>query len=175
MVVTTTGVHTFSCRNNRPRNPKDRRNTRLHLKRFIKYISENLKMASRQEEQEKKLLEFQILSSQLEQYQAQLDSMQQQKQNLSNLSASLEEISKLKKGDEFLSPLSSGVLVKTELKEAGNVLMAVGANVIVKKNIEEAKSSIQEQEKQIILMISQLKSDTEKIVQAVYSIQQELG
>ncbi|MBI2507580.1 prefoldin subunit alpha [Candidatus Woesearchaeota archaeon] len=131
-------------------------------------------MASSQEEQEKKQLEFQILSSQLDQYQAQLDSLQHQKQNLTNLSASLEEISRLKKGDEFLSPLSSGVLVKTELKEEGKVLMAVGANVIVKKDIEDAKNSIRDQEKQIILMISQLKSDTEKIAQAVYSIQQEL-
>ena len=131
-------------------------------------------MASKQEEQEKKLLEFQILSSQLEQYQAQLANLQQQKQNLSNLSLSLEEISKLKKGDEFLSPLSSGVLVKTDLKEQGNVLMAVGANVIVKKEIGEAKLTVSEQEKQISLLIAQLRSEAEKLAQAVYSVQQEL-
>lgn len=132
-------------------------------------------MASKQEEQEKKLLEFQILSSQLEQYQNQLASLQQQRQNLSNLSLSLEEISKLKKGDEFLSPLSSGVLVKTELSEPGKILMAVGANVIVKKEIVEAKLSVSEQEKQIILLIAQLKSEAENLAQAVYAIQQEIG
>ena len=126
------------------------------------------------EEQQKKALEFQILYGQLEQYQTQLADLQQQKQNLNNLLLSLGEVSKLKKGDEFLSPLSSGVLVKTELKEPGKILMAVGANVIVKKRIEEAELSIKEQEKQIILLISQLKSESEKLAQAVYSIQQEL-
>ncbi|MEK6856629.1 MAG: prefoldin subunit alpha [Nanoarchaeota archaeon] len=131
-------------------------------------------MASRQEEQQKKAIEFQILYSQLEQYQTQLANLQQQKQNLNNLSLSLEEVSKLKKGDEFLSPLSSGVLVKTELKEHGNVLMAVGANVIVKKKIEDAELSVKEQEKQITLFISQLKSEAEKLAQVVYSLQQEI-
>lgn len=131
-------------------------------------------MATKQEEQERRLLEFQILSSQLEQYQAQLVNLQQQKQNLNNLSSSLVEVSKLKKGDEFLSPLSSGVLVKTELKEAGKVLMAVGANVIVKKKIEDAELFVKEQEKQITLVISQLRSEAEKLAQMVYSIQQEI-
>lgn len=126
------------------------------------------------EEQERKLLEFQILGSQLEQYQNQLVSLQQQKQNLNNLSSSLEEMSSLKRGDEFLSPLSSGVLVKTELKEPGKVLMAVGANVIVKKNIEDAEIFVKEQEKQITLVISQLKFEAEKLAQVVYSLQQEL-
>ena len=131
-------------------------------------------MPPKQEEQEKKLLEFQILSSQSEQYQAQLVNLQQQRQNLSNLSASLEEISKLKKGEEFLSPLSSGVLVKTELKEHGEILMAVGANVMVKKKISDAEVSIKEQEKQITLFISQLKSEAEKLAQVIYSLQQEI-
>lgn len=127
-----------------------------------------------QEEQQKKALEFQILSSQLEQYQEQLNHLQQQRQSLTNLSSSLEEISKLKQKDEFLSPLSSGVLVKTNLKEPEKVLMAVGANVLVKKPISEAKESIQEQDKQITLMIAQLKSETEKLAEIVNSIQQEL-
>jgi len=130
-------------------------------------------MATKQE-QEKKVLEFHILNSQLEQYQNQLVNLQQQKQNLNNLSSSLEEIKKLKTGDEFLSPLSSGVLVKTELKEPGKILMTVGANVIVKKRIEDAELSIKEQEKNITLLISQLKSEAEKIAGAVYSLQQEL-
>ncbi len=127
------------------------------------------------EEQEKKLLEFQILHSQLEQYQEQLNHLQQQRQNLGNLSLSLEEIKKLKIGDEFLSPLSSGMLVKTELKESGKVFMAVGANVIVKKRMEEAELTIKDQENHIILLISQLKSEAEKLADAVNSIQHELG
>ena len=127
-----------------------------------------------QEEQQKKALEFQILYSQLEQYQEQLTNFQKQKQNLANLLSSLEEISKLKKGDQFLSPLSSGVLVKTSLQENDKVLMAVGANVLVKKSIKEAIESIQEQEKQITLMTAQLKSETERLASYVNSLQQEL-
>ena len=127
------------------------------------------------EEQEKKLLEFQILHGQLEQYQEQLNHLQQQKQNLANLSSSLQEISKLKIGDEFLSPLSSGVLVKTELKEAGKIFMAVGANVIVKKKTDDAETAIKDQEKHITLVISQLRSEAEKLANAVNAIQQELS
>ena len=52
--------------------------------------------------------------------------------------------------------------------------MAVGANVMVKKKISDAEVSIKEQEKQITLMISQLKSEAEKLAQAVYAIQQEI-
>ncbi len=53
--------------------------------------------------------------------------------------------------------------------------MAVGANVIVKKKIEEAKLSVSEQENQISLLIAQMKSEAEKLAQAVYSLQQEIG
>ena len=65
-------------------------------------------MASRQEEQQKKAIEFQILYSQLEQYQTQLANLQQQKQNLNNLSLSLEEVSKLKKGKQSGENVETG-------------------------------------------------------------------
>ena len=86
-----------------------------------------------EEDQQKKALEFQILNSQFEQYKQQLVNLKEQQKDISNLSISLKEISKLKTGDEFLSPLSSGVLVKANLKTTEDVLMAVGAGVMVKK------------------------------------------
>jgi len=127
-----------------------------------------------QEEEQKKAMEFQILSSQLEQFQSQLIKLQQQKQDVENLSSSLKEITNLKKEAEFLSPLSSGVLVKTTLKEPETVMMAVGAGVMVKKPVKEASKSVEAQEKHITLMIAQLQSEIQNLGQVINSLQQEL-
>ena len=86
----------------------------------------------------------------------------------------LKEISTLKSGSEFLSPLSSGVLVKTELKDADSVFMAVGANVIVKKKIKDAQESMEKQEKQITLMVSQLESQVSGLGNMINQLQSEL-
>ena len=82
-------------------------------------------------------------------------------------------LGKIEDSEEMLANLGKGVFVKTKVLEK-KLFVNIGSNVIVKKNIKEASESIQEQEKQIILMISQLKSETEKLAQAVLSLQQEL-
>lgn len=131
-------------------------------------------MTLSKEEQEKKALEFQILNNQFEQYQQQLAKLQTQKQDTSTLLESLQALSNLKQNSEFLSPLRSGVLVKTSLKDPNQVFMAVGAGVIVKKPINEAKELLQEREKQLLLMLSQLQSQIQNLGKAINSLHQEL-
>lgn len=127
------------------------------------------------EEQQKKLIELQILNQQLTQIQQQLQSLQPQLEDIKNLQQSLDEIEKTKVGNKILASLSSGILLDTELKNNKEVIMALGANVTVKKTIPEAKKLIKDQEKQLDLIIEQLKQDLQQYYTACLELEQELS
>ena len=126
------------------------------------------------EEQQKKLIEFQILNQQLTQIQQQLQALQQQSEDVKNLLKSLNEIEKTKVGNKILAPLSSGVLIESELKNNKEVIMALGANITVKKPIPEAKKIIKDQEKQLELIMSQLQHDLQQYSMAYMKLGQEM-
>jgi len=126
------------------------------------------------EEQQKKLVEFQILNKQLQQIQQQLQALQQQSEDVKNLLKSLDEIEKTKVGNKILVPLSSGVLIESELKNNKEVVMALGSNVTIKKPIPEAKKLIKDQEKQLELIMSQLQQDLQQYSMAYMKLEQEM-
>ncbi len=126
------------------------------------------------EEEQKKLIEFQILNQQLNQIQQQLQALQQQSEDIKNLQKSLDEIENTKVGNKILAPLSSGVLIDTELKNNKEVTMALGSNITVKKPISEAKKLIKDQEKQLDLIISQLQHDLQQYSMAYMKLEQEM-
>lgn len=126
------------------------------------------------EEQQKKMIEFQILNQQLNQIQQQLQALQQQSEDIKNLLKSLDEIEKTKVGNKILAPLSSGVLIESELKNNKEVVMALGANITVKKPISEAKKLIKDQEKQLELIMSQLQHDLQQYTMTYMKLEQEM-
>lgn len=127
------------------------------------------------EDLQKKLIEFQILNQQLNQIQQQLLALQAQSEDIKNLQKSLDEIQKTKIGNKILAPLSSGILVETELKNNKEVIISLGAGVTVKKTIEEAKEFIQDQERQIDLIISQLEKDLQQYSITCLQLEQEIS
>ncbi len=129
----------------------------------------------KKEELQKKSIELQILGQQLNQIQQQILSLQSQSENLKTLQESLDEIEKTKIGNKILAPLSSGVLIDTELKNNKEVILALGANVTVKKTIPEAKEIIKDQEKQLYLIIEQLKHDLQQYSIACLKLEQEIS
>ncbi len=129
----------------------------------------------KKEEQQKKLIELQIINQQLTQLQQQLTSLETQANDIKNLQNSLEEIEKTKVGNKILAPLSSGVLVDTELKNNKEVIMALGSNITVKKPISEARKIIKDQEKQLELILHQLKHDLQQYTMVAFQLEKELS
>lgn len=127
------------------------------------------------EEQQKKLIELQIISQQLNQMQQQLSALQAQSEDVRNLQKSLDEIEKTKVGNKILAPLSSGVLIDTELKNNKEVVMAIGAGITVKKPISEAKKIIKDQENQLDLIMNKLQQDLQHYSSVYIRLEEELS
>ena len=87
----------------------------------------------------------------------------------------LEEIKKLKKGNEMLSLVGFGIFAKTGLLDNEKVLINVGSNVVCKKSIDEARKLIEKKLEQALSIYSQLFSEIERINEAIQKIESELS
>ena len=74
------------------------------------------------QQNQKKYLELQILTQQINQLQQYLTTIESNVLELNSLKESINQISKTKKSSEILTPLGKEIFVKTELKENKKVL-----------------------------------------------------
>jgi len=119
-------------------------------------------------------MELQILSSQLKQVQQQVEVLNQQIVELTNVKESLESLSDSKEGTEIMSPLGSGIFVKAKVNKVEEVLMNVGGNVAVNKPLSKALEQVEGQIKDIEGIISNLKKEYTKGALKVQELQQEM-
>ena len=94
---------------------------------------------------QEKYFELQILNSEIEQLQQQMQRAERQILDLKKLEDTLTDLSKTEPGTESLAALGQGIFVKTKIETAKEVVMAVGANVSVTKTVEDAKRVIADQ------------------------------
>ncbi len=96
------------------------------------------------EELQKKYITLQIAKQQLESMLEQKNTLEKRMGELAATTEALEELEKVKKGEDIWSTLGSGAFVQSSLKDAGNVLVSVGAGVAIKKDREEAVAILKE-------------------------------
>ncbi len=121
-----------------------------------------------------KYLELQMLSSEIQQIQQQMQSVDKQIVELQRLEETLTDLSKTKPGTESLSALGSGIFVKSKIENTKEVVMAVGANISVTKPVEDAKKVITNQLSETEKALKELeKAISERMVKA-QMLQQEL-
>ena len=127
--------------------------------------------ASTQLEQNK-YMQIQLMDQQLKQLQQYLQTFDQQLLEIRAVISSLNELSKLKKGETILAPLASGIFLKAKLEDATNVRVNVGAGTVVTKTVDETIKMLEGQESEI----SQYRSDTmakfEELMKQAEALQQ---
>lgn len=127
-----------------------------------------------EEEIQRKYLELQLIEKQIKQIQQQMQFMEQQLLELTSLSNSVEEITKVKPKTEILVPLGAGVYAKAELKDNKDFIMNVGADVTTTKSAKESISIIENQIAQLKALLEQLSAELENAAMAGHKLQGEL-
>ncbi|WP_456474830.1 prefoldin subunit alpha [Candidatus Pyrohabitans sp.] len=92
---------------------------------------------------EKVLADYEMMRSQAEALQQNLDLINQHIAEFRLTLSTLEEIEKLEDGNEILVPMGSGSFTKAEIKDTGSVILSLGAEVAARKSIDEAKLDLQ--------------------------------
>lgn len=122
-----------------------------------------------------KYLEYQQLNAQLQQLQKQFVQLEQQMLELNMLKEGVNDIKKLKPGDEILTSLGSGLFIKTELKDNNQILMNVGSKTVVTKTPSEAEKILTQQQDEIKSIMENIKTELQQGVKKLNSLQQDLN
>lgn len=128
-----------------------------------------------QEQIQQKYIELQLLNQQIQQIQEQMTSLETQILEMQNLTKSLDEVKKIKKGSEIFVPLGAGIFVKANLQDSKEVLMNVGADVSVKKTIPDSKEVVKTQIEQMKNLMEQLEGALQKAAIQSQALQQEIA
>lgn len=104
---------------------------------------------TKDEQRKKKILQFQLLQQQLQQISEQMEVLNQQNGELELSIEALQELEKVKPGNEFLAPIANGIFVKGELRDTSTLLVNVGADVAVEKNIPAVMELLEKQKQEI--------------------------
>ena len=93
------------------------------------------------------LMKINLLQQQAEQFQQQLQAIEQNILELTTLNIDLDEI-KGAKGKEILSPIGRGIFVKSKL-DSENLNVDIGEGIFAKRNINETKEIVKSQIKKL--------------------------
>ena len=93
---------------------------------------------------QEKIFQIQMIEQEANQLNEQFQLIEQNIKEMNDISESLGEIEKLKKGDEILANIGKKIFIPVDIKEK-NLIVEVGNKKFVKKNISETIKIIQEQ------------------------------
>ncbi|MBL7059164.1 prefoldin subunit alpha [Candidatus Pacearchaeota archaeon] len=110
------------------------------------------------------LMKINLLQQQAEQFQQQLQAIEQNILELTTLNIDLDEI-KGAKGKEILSPIGRGIFVKSKL-DSENLNVDIGEGIFAKRNINETKEIVKSQ-------IKKLEGLRENLDQGLLKIEEE--
>jgi prefoldin alpha subunit len=101
--------------------------------------------AAQKMELQNKFMAYQVAEQQIKQHQEQLMKFQSQLQEISSVLQALDDISKVKRGDDVLVPLAGGIFFRAKMEEGQKFLVNVGSNTVVEKSLEDTKAIIKNQ------------------------------
>ncbi len=92
---------------------------------------------------EKVLAEYEVLRTQAEALQQNLELVNQHISEFRRTIEAIEEVERLKEGNEILVPLGAGSFVRAELKDTGSVILSLGADVAARRSTAEARQELE--------------------------------
>lgn len=127
------------------------------------------------EQFKEKYLELQMLNSQLQQLQQQIQTADAQSAEMAKIAISVEDAKSIEKGQELLVPLGQGIFIKAKAEENKNVIMSVGADVVVEKSLDDALEVVKRQNDELNTIIFEMKQEFSNGVQKMHEMQHELS
>jgi len=125
----------------------------------------------KKESEQNKYLQLQLIDQQARQLQQYLQTFDQQLLEIKSVINSINELSKLKKGDTILAPIANGIFIKAKLEDNKEVRMNVGNNTVVAKSIESAIMMLQGQEAEITQYRSEVIAKLDELIKQAESLQ----
>ena len=119
-------------------------------------------MIKNQNEERMKALNFQFLNQNLMNLNNQIETINLQIVELSNLKIGLTELKDIKDKQTFI-PLGNGVFLETIISQPKGLLMNVGSNILIKKDFESTGKLIEKQIGDLNSINLQLNHEIKKI------------
>jgi prefoldin alpha subunit len=141
--------------------------------RKIEGKKNNESRENKKENEQNKYIQLQMVDQQARQLQQYLQTFDQQLLEIRSVIASLNEFSKLKKGDSILAPIANGIFVKAKLEESKEVRVNVGNNTVVTKTIESAIKMLEGQEAEINQYRSDVLAKFDELLKQAEALQKE--
>jgi prefoldin alpha subunit len=145
----------------------------MATKKSVKKIEGKSKNESKQLDEQNNYMQLQMIDQQARQLQQYLQTFDQQLLEIKRVITSLQELSKLKKGEMIFAPLASGIFVKAKLEDSKEVRVNVGNNTIVTKSIDDAVKMLDGQEAEVSHYKTEVLAKFEELMKQAEALQKE--
>lgn len=127
-----------------------------------------------QKEMQQKYMEMNYMKQHLEQYNKQLEMLDNQLAEIDLIMEGLKTISQTKPESELLVPISNGIFVKAKLIENDSFIVNVGSNITVEKDMEGTEDLLKKQKSEIEGGKIQVGNIIETITEQMKQIENEI-
>jgi len=134
---------------------------------------ENHSNADRENEMQAKILEINVMENRLRQLEQSLNIIDQQIMEQQMLQLNIDELKKVKKGQDMLFPLGRNLFVKGKLED-NELLINIGNGIVVKKEGEKAKDIVERQKLQLVGIREEIAREVERILNEISLIERSL-
>lgn len=124
--------------------------------------------------QEKHLL-YQFLEEQVKQVREQIEKLDEQLGEVTEMRKALEEFGSLQPGSSLLVPLTNGIFCKAELKKTDTLTINVGSDVCVEKDLATTQALVQQQHEQLKEYRTKLIKQLELVLHHTEQLKNELA
>lgn len=141
---------------------------------MAEYAKEDAGTAAKQQELQKKYVEYQVMEQQIKQMQKQLEKLEQQSMEASAVEQCIVDIGNAEKGKEVLVPVTGGVFFRAKLEDSHKFLVNVGSGVVVEKDLEGTRKLLQDQAAEIAKYKEQLTNQMTNQIAKFQELEMEL-
>lgn len=118
--------------------------------------------------------EYQLIEEQIKQIQQQVQKMDVQLADLTNIQEGLEEFKSTRPGSEVFVPVSNGIFLQASLVSNTKLLVNVGSSVVVEKSVDDTRKLLSDQHVEISRYRNQLLEHLNKMIAQMQSLQATL-
>ena len=112
--------------------------------------------------------EMQILGSQIQQVEQQIQMLGQQTSDLNLLAENLSELNNIEGKNDIVVPLGAGIFIEAKLKESKEILMNGGAGAMTKKSFTSARDILSKQSNDLVGLMKQMEGNLSELYKQLH-------
>ncbi|MBT4651698.1 prefoldin subunit alpha [Candidatus Woesearchaeota archaeon] len=133
---------------------------------------------TKQENQQQKYLQLQMLQQQIEQISQNAELMNQQLTEIDDSQEALKQLQETPEGNEILTPIANGIFIKAAIKNTEKLTINVGADVAIEKTAPEVITMLdghkEELHKNLVEINTVLESLSEQATEIYNSLEEKV-